>query len=208
MAHVSMEHLPAMLQDALRAEVDPDETVRWCGQPLASRAFRDAWPLTLLALIVLTFIAAGIGALAYRTTWEVTHAAPERPSPPSSVVAAVILSAVVGTCAIAAFTLPWHARRRARRTVYAVTTTRVFILRRHPSGRVNVDLIEPGHPLRITRCDHGDGSGSVSIHAGAPLSNLVLAAVTEPREVERLIRHTFDPPAAGRGAAPPDSGSR
>jgi hypothetical protein len=192
------DHLPPRLREALLAELDTEESLRWCGQPLPSRLFRKAVPPALGVSAML----AVFGAMCLSSTlvtWRdladpaVSGAVPIREA--SSVAAMAALGAALSLAALGALSSPWFAKARARRTVYALTNTRVFALVRSRSGRLQSEVVEPGHPLSIARREHADGSGDVVLYPflRAPRGQLVLAAAPEPRTLERLIRTTFDP---------------
>lgn len=99
---------------------------------------------------------------------------------------------------------PWIEIARARRTIFALTNTRVFILEMTTDGRANLTAFEPSHPLAISRVEHRGGTGTVALNLppydpgraqSQTSASIVLVGVREPRVVERLIRQTFDPPA-------------
>lgn len=88
-------------------------------------------------------------------------------------------------------------RRRLRRTVYAVTTTRVLELSIRWGGRVLVQEIVPTQNLNLVRLDYADGTGSLVLqpHAGgedrAAHATLRFINIDDARGVARLIRETF-----------------
>jgi hypothetical protein len=194
------DQLPSPLREALLAEIDPGETLRWCGQPLPARIFRRALP-GAFALFAFPAVFAGVCiGLAIHTWHELSDpaaVAARNKDNIASVIFMLFLGAALGALAIAALASPWYAKARALRTIYAVTNTRVLILVRLASGRLRTDAVEPGHPLAINRREHADGSGDIVLHP-LPRPLLVLAAAPEPRAVERLIRATFDPPGHAR----------
>jgi hypothetical protein len=146
-------------------------------------------PLAMLGFAVFAVIPI---ALIYAAV-ENSRAAPGRR--PESAIAGLAMGAITSAAAIGFLLLPWFEARRARRTVYALTGARVMRLTRNPDGRVATNVVEPGHPLAIARKEYADGSGDVLIYPmSGSRAQLVLAATPRPREVERLIRSTFDPP--------------
>ena len=80
---------------------------------------------------------------------------------------------------------------------------RVLIVTFDRRGRRRCRSVEPGHPLTLQRIEHRDGSGTILIHPNGAererRAELVLAGVPSPREVDRLIRRTFNPPGATAG---------
>ena len=192
--------LPPELREALDREIDPGESLRWCGQPDPRRiwigSLRGSVPVALACLVV-----GGGFAFGAVSVWREMHAAGDGGS----------IAAIVVTLGIAAFFLvlaalaarqPWSARAEALRTIFAVTNTRVFTLVLLEDGRVNLEAFEPSHPLGISRTEDKSGTGTIALNPGAQVPGarspqrgaLVLVGVREPRVVERLIRQTFDPP--------------
>ena len=200
------DRLPAELRAAILAEIDPGETLRWCDQPLATRMFRKAIPPSMAAFGVIAFFGCVCIFAGVQTWREVSQAAAGAARGHSTGVAGAVCMALLGAAlligAAACLTGPWWARAKARRTVYALTNTRVMILVLEGSGRTRTDAVEPGHPLSIARREHADGSGDVILYPTprAQHGQLSLAATPRPREVERLIRTTFDPPGDSRTA--------
>lgn len=184
------------MRDAVLAEIDPGESLRWCGQPLPSRMFRRALPAAIFGFGFCGFFAGLCFVLAAHTWHDLSDpsSAPIRKSGAADIGAMLVIGTLVLAVALGLLLSPWQAKARARRTAHGITNTRVFTLLRHTSGRVRVDAVEPGHPLAISRREHADGTGDIVLHPG-PRPLLLLAATPDPRSVERLIRATFDPPA-------------
>jgi len=196
------DQLPPDLREALLGEIDPGETLRWCDQPLPSRMARKAVVPAIAVFVMLGFFGT-MGVIAGVQTWRElsdpsVRGATGHDAGLAGAVAFVALGGVVFLGALGALTSPLFARAKARRTVYALTDTRVFIMVRHASGRIHTDVVEPGHPLSISRREHPDGSGDIALYpmARAPRAHLLLGATPHPRTAERLIRNTFDPPGA------------
>jgi hypothetical protein len=198
--------LPPDLRAALLEEIDPGETLRWCDQPLASMIFRSA--LLPAAGIALLFGSMGVGMVALSlNTWRDLEASGLRRDAQGNGMGSVAMMLIVGSLVVFGSVIgaatPWRLRQRAARTVYALTDTRVFRLIRDRSGRVQMTVVEPGHPLSVSRREHRDGSGDILLYPSAANrqhAQLSLAATPRPREVERLIRTTFDPPTGRAGA--------
>jgi hypothetical protein len=200
---MTLDALPRDLGDALRREIDPDETVRWVGQPSVwSFVLRTGVPGVLAGL---GFI--GFGSMLMYPAWmtwrEVGGMSGNAGSQPAvgSVYAIVALGALLMAGGLWGLLSPWRESRRARRTVYAVTSTRVLQITVSKSGVVTAAAVEPGHPLSISRKERSPSVGDVFLYPvamqGQPRALLSLLGVREPREVERIIRRTFDPPVAG-----------
>ncbi|MBX3359206.1 MAG: hypothetical protein KF745_12355 [Phycisphaeraceae bacterium] len=204
-------HLPAPLREALLAEIDPGETLRWCGQPSARRAFwTTAGPAAFFCAVLSAFsVFLFVGSV---LSWQQLHGIDpliqwSRPGdrPTNS---AVWWSASLGTFftlfSLAVALAPWYSARQARRTVYALTTTRVLKLEVKRPQRAILDALEPDHPLQIRRVDIGDGRGDVLLYPGGQRGHarMTLTGITDARQVERLIRATFDPPMQSRPEHP------
>lgn len=199
----SMEHLPPELRAALELELDSSESLRWTGQPDPSRMFRIAAPLTAAIAVFFTFFGAGAVLASGRTYMELQGLVPvsrEKPGWLAIVTLGIVGLAMLGG-ALGVAVQPFLERRRARRTVYAVTSTRVMCLRLSRTGRVQTNVVEPSHPLHLIRREHSGGIGTIYLYprmqsSGGAISgaSLTLVGVQNPREVERTIRLTFDPP--------------
>jgi hypothetical protein len=196
----SPDRLPPHLREVLLTEIDPGETLRWCGQPFPSRISRLAIPAALGVFLIVGFLSGLFIALGVQTLMELSDpalaAARHRGggiSASAGVIGLGIAAALAGTSSLA---VPFLAKSRALRTVYALTNTRVFTLVRSRNGTVSTHICEPGHPLTISRKEHPDGTGDIALYPGSQSQRpgLRLAATHDPRTIERLIRTTFDPP--------------
>ncbi len=114
--------------------------------------------------------------------------------------------AVVLFLAQAAFRTPRRLRRRATGTLYALTHRRVLFITTTRRG-LRIRSYEPSHPLRIERNDDTAEVGDVSINPPPPPADRTqsrsrgfyfLESIPNPREVDRLIRNTFEPAAGAR----------
>lgn len=197
----SPDRLPSELRDALLAELDPGETLRWCDQPLASRMGRLAIAPAIAISLMVGFLSAMFIALGVQTWIELSDpavaAARQRGEGLTSAALIIAFGGATAIGGVCALSWPLVVMRRARRTVYALTNTRVFSLVRSSRGTLSSIVCEPGHPLTMSRREHTDGTGDIALYPGAqsPRVALRLAATPDPRTVERLIRTTFDPPS-------------
>lgn len=200
------DHIPAHLREPLLTEIDPGETLRWCGQPSPARAFRRRMVLAGLS----AFFFGAISTLFFfvaRSIWQELHGLEpiipwtkdgQRPDY-FAVWMSVAFATFMAVLAVCCASLPWSAAREARRTVYAVTSTRILKLE-IVRGHARVRSLEPGHPLHIQRSDVGGSVGDIILHphtgerSGGGIGALSLIGVSKARQVERLIRATFDPP--------------
>ncbi len=204
----AIDQLPTILREALRLELDEGERLLWCARPLARRIFRSAWRTAIPAsLVFLLFASLGLVA-AITTRREVLDSVPPGQAPPSlgAVRSAFALSSAFGLAALACLASPAWQRARARRTVYALTNTRLLVLRRGCRNTARTEVLEPSHPLNLARRDYPDGSGDIRMYPQSPNQppKLLLAAVVGPREIERTPSQA--PPRAkiaGRRVHPP-----
>jgi hypothetical protein len=189
------------MRDLLAREIDHTETLRWSGQPDAQHAFRWAVPGAIVGSLLFSGGAVAV-AFACRHLWrEATGVIPvaigAKPSM-GGVYALAAFAAFFLLIALLCALMPWFARAKARRTIYGLTDTRVMKVVLGRSGNVATEAVEPAHPLAISRQDHAPSLGDVFIYprqaSGRTFGQIALMGVENPREVERLIRHTFDPP--------------
>ncbi|MBC7773614.1 MAG: hypothetical protein H7210_14050 [Pyrinomonadaceae bacterium] len=203
--------LPPLLREALLAEIDPGETLRWCGRPLVSRVVnRELFPAMAACAAGLifggAFLLMAISTRAQLLGVEpIIPVAPERNSTWAGVWMSIGVGAgIVALSVVGPFAYVFSAGRRARRTVYALTGTRVFKLWLDGRARARVFAVEPGHPLSLSRHDLGDGVGDINLYPSQSRSSssrialLQLIGVAQARKVERLIRATFDPAGGAR----------
>lgn len=194
--------LTESLRSALAREIDPNESVRWCGQPAPQAMLRRALAPAILGFVTLLAFGCIFTSLSISTWRELNGLEPllatnGRPSYSAVYILGLMGIAALLTSIIVAHS-PWRARAAARRTVYAVTTTRILELvlsSNAPDATTRTQAIEPGHPLHIQRTTRADSRGDILLY---PRTNnqaqLTLVGVTNAREVERIIRTTFDPP--------------
>lgn len=204
------QSLAEPLRSALANEIDPNESLRWCGQPSPDAAFwRAMVPATIgaLALIVFGGLAAG---LSYSTWRELRGLEPLLgPSDRRPTYEAAVIFGIFGVLLLLASPIvahsPWRAIAAAKRTIYAVTNTRVLELilsSTEPDASTTIQAVEPGHPLHIRRTTEANGEGNILLYPrGGNLGQITLIGVSNSREVERIIRTTFDPPGAHPPAA-------
>lgn len=193
------------LRSALAKEVDPNESLRWCGQPAPDAAFRRACVPAILGTAGLLVIGVFAILLSVSIWQELNGIKPllepgdSRPSY-TAVVLFGLFGGIVLLSALVVAHSPWRARDTARRTVYTVTNTRVLELvlsSTRPDASTRIQAVEPGHPLHIRRTTNPDGRGDIFLYpSGSNSAKLTLIGVADSREVERIIRTTFDPSRA------------
>ncbi len=192
--------LPHELREALDREIDPGESLRWCGQPDPRRMWMSVLPIFAFVGTLLLALS-GITAFIAISIWLEVRAVGREGDGVPGIGVFLTMSFLVLLGGAWCWRRPWVERSKATRTVFAVTNTRVFIVHARSDGRANLNAYEPAHPLGISRTEHSDGTGTIALNPGpqvpgepGPRASLVLLAVREPRVVERLIRQTFDPP--------------
>lgn len=190
------------LRAALAAETDDGEPLRWSGFPSPELAARVMWRRLLFLVVIGAFFGLLFLLLSAATAREFhlaqsgvrpwTHTTPRGWDPAinqAAMGALFLISSVVG---------PWIAaclaRAEARRTIYALTNTRLIRIQLSRKGEPKVFSVEPGHPLSIQRTLHPNGRGDIHLYPPAGLMQFI--GIEEPRNVERLIRETFDPPGS------------
>lgn len=185
--------------DPLERELDPDEEVRWRGTPgVKEYVSANLIPAIILAgffslLLLLTFLLGALD-LAQALNWL----AASQVQAPTVAGAGTTCGVAIGLLAItwgAVVCVAKYYRRRAGRTIYALTNTRLITITAADGKPVHVHSIEPAHPLVLKRIDSPNGLGYINLFpSGNGVPSFSWYGVSEPRRVEQLIRHTFDPP--------------
>jgi hypothetical protein len=191
------DELPREMREALSAELDEDETLLWADQPVAKRMYRRAWIASGFLCSISASCSIAFGAFAVLDASD---------SDKHIWIARLFFGGLSLACLVATIVVglaPRGAREAARRTVYAVTQTRLLILEVKKDGRVHTQSLEPGHPLLIVRQELPDNCGDIMVgrrtrvgekNAALSQEGLALEATPDSRSVEKIIRKTFDPP--------------
>jgi hypothetical protein len=190
-------NLPPETETALRSELNSGEKLLWAGQPIAGRAGLTSLPLVLF----------GIPWTLFSIFWIVM--ASGITSRISSGFGVTSLFPLFGIpfvlIGVGMLSSPLWMRRKAQRTIYAVTDTRALILTPAWGGGVTVRSIPPEDLTARSRTQKSDGSGSLIFnrlsttrHRAGPDGGTYTVTVgfeniTEVREVEALIERTFQP---------------
>jgi len=205
----SSESFPSDLDTALRRELDENERLLWVGRPIphlyARRFLLPGVWLGTFALGFTVFIAVGM-VVNVRELFGPRLEANEF----AGVAGDIALVAFLGFFAVATlgaavymYGLPIRARKRASRTVYAVTDRRAIVLVAHRNGRV-VERDYCADELRhLFRRQRADGSGDLHFESakgaaptGSPTGSTTpsqhgFLAVRDVLGVERLLRRQF-----------------
>jgi hypothetical protein len=195
--------LPPELREALDREIDPGESLRWCGQPDPRRMWITYLPPCATGGVIGVVLGGALVFVAAMIWIEARDAGTPSGQEPVGTIGFTLAVAVLFFAASGWFWRQlWVHKITALSTVFALTNTRVLELVMLADGRAHLTAFEPSHPLAIRRLEHTDGTGTIVLNPGAqlpgggpaPRASMILVGVREPRVVERLIRQTFDPP--------------
>jgi hypothetical protein len=211
MAQRSLGELPGEVRAALEAEFDPDEQVLWSGQPVPERVRKKVLvPLRVFAGVLLG-IAAMITIPVGKSMLDVRHLLRDEDVSTSALLASVGGAAGLGVIVLGVLyavyhvgvVLPRRIQRRAQRTGYALSNTRLLRVECRDRHEPSVESYEPSHPLHIARKPYKDGTADVIVgprfttEPAAPRQvssgAFTLEAIRDARAIDRNIRATFDP---------------
>jgi hypothetical protein len=180
--------LPVELGILVRAELRDGERLLWAGQPRPGRFARLAWldvifgiPWTLTMIALLAF-------LIYTNLQDAPRAQPAAPRWAGLVVLIPFL--LIGFAHLSA---PYWAKRRARRTVYAITDRRVIVWEGKKFRPAKVHSLSPAELTRLHRVEHSGGVGDLIFDDCGEVrhwtgSSRKFVAIDGVREVEDLVR--------------------
>mgnify|MGYP003700521211 CR=1 FL=1 len=135
------------VSDFLRSLLKPGERVVWTGRPSSGAFARHDWPMASWGALM-----AALGVF-----FTLQLLASENPKDYLGVPVTALFACAASVQAM----LPLINAVRARGTFYAITTTRVLILRRWLGW--SVVSIRPANFARVTRYDMDDDRGSVGL---------------------------------------------
>ena len=173
--------LPWEAEQRLREELKRGEKLLWTAQPICNRAWYPSIPVVVFAILwTLFWLSLVVSLPAY--------------SVPFMLLGVWMLS------------LPYWMRRRAQKTVYALTDQRALILTPAWRNAVTVRSIRPEDLSIRTRTQRSDGSGSLFFprltlfkpdgEGGTRPEAVGFEHITDVRAVEELIERTFPTPAS------------
>lgn len=145
---------PAEAQIRAQSQLQGSETLIWSGAPNARRAGGGAISGTITPGIVLV----GFALLCILQAYS---ALVSRPRTSSSVTGPLLLASVLFVASLFNFARPLWVYRRALKTVYAVTSHRLMIIR--GNGSSSVDVLDPAEIVDVKCRERQDGSGDVMI---------------------------------------------
>lgn len=166
----SFAHLPQVLQNRLRAELKPGETVTWVGQPIPNRYMRDGFKLWVFF----------IPWTAFTLFWIAAAAGFKLPRFDSGWSLFPLWGLPFLLIGLGGLSSPFWLRHKARSIVYALTNQRAISIEGTRSIEVRsfltIDL------AAVARTQHQDGSGNLI---------LSLESVTDNKGSSRTTRHGF-----------------
>ena len=189
----------------LHIELNSDEKLLWNGQPIPNRQARASIPLVLF----------GIPWTAFSVFWVVMasqmtgHASSRPDSFPFRLFPLLfpLFGAPFVLMGAGMLSSPWWMRRRAQKTVYALTDKRALILSPSWRGEIEVRSIPPEHLTDRTLKQNRDGSGSIvftrlttssySSKGGTTVVTVGFDNIADARDVDALMEQTYRAPEAG-----------
>ena len=140
-----------------QSELKTSESLVWSGVPNARDAAIAAIPETIMG---------GVSFVGFALLWMVgaysaavsTPATSQKPSP---VLGQLMIASILLTAGLLHFARPLWVYRRALRTVYAVTSHRIMIIR--GSGSRGIDSLDPAEMVEVQCREREGGAGDVRI---------------------------------------------
>lgn len=149
---------PAEAQIRAQSELRGSETLIWSGAPNARRAGVGAISETITPGIALV----GFALLCMLQAYSAAVSGPRTSSQTSSsVTGPLLLASVLFVPGLFNFARPLWIYRLALKTVYAVTSHRLMIIR--GNGNRSVDVLDPAEIVDVKCRERQDGSGDVMI---------------------------------------------
>lgn len=200
--------LPLETEQMLRSELNFSEKLIWAGQPIASRAGRGSLALVLFGIpwtafsVFWVIMAIGITSHAASSSSQ----AASRPAEfPFNVLPFVfpLFGLPFVLIGLGMLSSPYWMRRKAEKTVYALTDQRGLILTPGWRGAVSVQSIAPENLTIRTRTQNPDGSGSIVFNrqtvtrrragpdGGTYEVPIGFENIVDVRDVDALIERTF-----------------
>lgn len=138
---------------AVQNELAEGERVFWTGQPIPSRLARKALPLVLFGIPWTAF--------ALFWMWGATGFGKGLDKDAGPFMLFPLFGLPFVLIGLGMLTSPYWAARQARKTVYAVTDRRVFILSPTFFGSTKTRSFQPEDLDSLERTQHADGSGDL-----------------------------------------------
>ena len=186
------------IDGAVQRELQPQETVVWCGQPNPAHSAREALPALLFAVPWLGITGA--------VSWAFLGHGGVPGIPTIGILAVFSISWLFG---LSILFVPLFAYNNSKKQVYAITNKRILIISLSRTRRV--DSYGPQDLCRFAHVEFNDGSGDLTfaqkIVTGprGQTSSMGMRFVGIPgvRSVETILRETLVVDPAGHSSASP-----
>ena len=179
------------LRELVARELGEGERILWVGQPIPKLYARKVRVLFLFGVFLTVM---SLGGLAFTIMFLVLIVRSEEGLSAAFMVPFLLGSVVSVLIAIVMLLAPWWMRRKAARTVYAITDSRAIIFEAGASATVRP--IEGRRLESLATREHPDGSGDILFTGGLPDRPGQYAAwrgtgftgIANVRETARLLR--------------------
>jgi hypothetical protein len=207
--------MPVETQKMLRSQLNFDEKLIWSGQPLANRVGSGSLVLVLVGIPLTVLSVVWVVVLFWvMVSWKMNSSASSSPSsgPPLFAFVFPLFGVPFVLAGLWMLSAPYRMRRKAQKTVYAVTNKRALILSPEWRGGVTVRSIAPEDLTARMRTQNPDGSGTLVFtrltttqragggpagHGGTYEVTVGFENISDVRDVDALIERTFNAPQRG-----------
>lgn len=186
--------LPPDLQSRVEAQLDSDERLLWVGQPGNRRVFLRSLPLVLFGAVFAGFSLFWIGMAA-----SIMFAANQQGGFPLFGLFMPCFGLPFLLAGLAIMFSPLWLKRMGRKTCYAVTNKRAFIVQPHWFGGINVRSFDDAALSEMRRTEFDDGSGDLIFEEYYTYGRkghrqhheIGFFGIDRVRDVEQLIRRVI-----------------
>jgi hypothetical protein len=173
------------LQYLIQDELNASERLLWSAQPRPSRLARKSLPLVLF----------GIPWTAFALFWTAGASGFKMPDFHHVENLFPLFGLPFILIGLGLLTSPFWIMRKARSTVYGLTTERIIIISPKLFGGINIRSLPPDQLTDINRVQLADGSGDVILHrditpnskGGNNVSEVGFFGIQNAKEVEQLV---------------------
>lgn len=197
--------LPLEAETVLRSELNKSEQLIWTGQPLAPRAMQGSLLIVLLGVPWTAFSLFWVVMAIWMARGFTTQASSSPSSFPFNLMSFFfpLFGVPFVFIGLGMLSSPYWMRRKAQKTIYALTDERALILSPTWRGEITVRSIPPEHLTNRTRTQNSNGSGSIFFtrvtvtrrragpDGGTYEVPIGFENITNVREVETLIERTY-----------------
>lgn len=186
--------LSEALENQVRRELEPDEKIVWCGQPIPSRFAKQSMPIFFFAVPWTAFAVFWICAAA-SPLWAGGNQKPDSFSMLFPLFGLPFV--LIGFGMLSA---PWWAYRAAFRTCYVITTKRAILFTAIMNKSVEIRSYSPNQLTHVSRKENlVTGIGDLILEefevkdseGSKSLKSQGFIGIAHVREVERLLRTTL-----------------